>query len=291
MKVAVNKVDELTRELHIEVPQEKVTEIFAQVYEEMKKSAKIPGFRPGAAPRHILEKHHGELAREEVIKHLLPETYREALENEKLDVLSMPQITDVHMEGGNGLKYKATVEIKPSIEIKNYKKIKIKKRSNDVTDEDLTKSLEEVKKMRKVENIDEEFAHGLGFASLDELKNALKRQVGAQKESQNKMQFERDVIDHLYKHSKFSVPESLVSRRFQELKEDLKKYFDQAKLPKEEVEKKEKEFEPRLQEQALEQVKTFLLLDEIAKKENITHDDTMPTKVMEFLFKNAEWIT
>lgn len=290
MKVSVNKLNELTRELHIEIPQEKVTDTFNQVYEEIKKTAKIPGFRPGTAPRHILEKHHSALAREEVVKHLLPESYRQALENEKLDVLSLPEISDVHMEGGSGLRYKATVEIKPAIEIKNYKGIQIKKRSNEVTDDDINKTLDEVKKMRKVDVIDEAFAHGLGYASLDEFKNALRRQLGAQKESQNKMQYEQDVIDHLDKNTKFTVPPSLIKRRYEELKEDLRKYLEQNRLPKEEVEKREKEFEQRLQEQAREQVKTFLLLDEVAKKENIVRDDTMPTAAMEFLFKNAEWV-
>ena len=289
MKVAVNKVNELTRELNIEVPQDKVNDAFDQVYEEIKKTAKIPGFRPGTAPRNILEKHHAKLAREEVIKHLLPETYQQALEKEKLDVLTLPQVSDVDMEGGNGLRYKATVEIRPQIDIKEYKKIKIKKSSNEVSEEDMKKSFDEIKKMRKVEEINEEFAHGLGYAKLEDLNNALKRQLEAQKESQNKAQYERTVIDYLFKHSKFIVPESLVNRRYQELQEELKNYLAQSKMPQEEIQKKEKEFDQRLKEQAHEQVKTFLLLDEIAQREKIKRDDNMPTNVMEFLFKNAEW--
>lgn len=289
MKVAVNKVNELTRELQIEVPKETVSDTFAKVYEEIKKTAKIPGFRPGTAPRNILEKHHSALAREEVIKHLLPETYREALEKENLDVLSLPEISDVHMEGEGSLSYKAKVEIRPEIDLKNYKQIKITKRANDVSDEEFNKTIDEVKKMRKVEEINDDFAHGLGYASLDEFKNALKRQVAAQKEQQNKAQYEHDVIDYLFQHSKFIVPESLVHRRYHELQEDLRNYLSQNRMPKEEIEKKEKEFEKRLQEQAHEQVKTFLVLDEIAKREAIARDDNMPTKVMEFLFTNAQW--
>ena len=290
MKVAVKKVNELQRELQIEVPKERVEDTFNDVYAEIKKSAKIAGFRPGTAPRHILEKHHSGLAREEVIKHLLPLTYREAIEKEKFDTLSLPEVTDVKLDGVNGLSYKAKIEIRPTIEVKNYKKIKIKKRSNEVTDEDLDKALDSLKKMRKVDVIDENFAHGLGYASMDEFNNALKRQLGAQKESENKMQFEREVIDHLFKNSKFTTPESLVNRRYNELQRDLKNYLEQSRLPKEEIEKKEKEFDPKLKDQAQEQVKVFLVLDEIAKRENITRDDHMPNQVMEFLFKNAEWV-
>lgn len=288
MKVSLNKIDTLRRELHIEVGQEKVKEKFDQVYEEIKKNAKIPGFRPGTAPRHILEKHHSALAHEEVIKQLLPETYQEALKNENLDVISLPEITDVHLDS-SVLRYKAKVELRPEIEIKDYKKIKIKKHSNEVTDEELEKAQEAIKKARNLETINEDFAHGLGYAGLEEFKNALRRQLVSQKETDNKMLLENEVIDYLLKNSEFSVPESLIKRRFGELKQELKDYLSKNNLPTEEIEKKEKELEPKIQEQALQQVKVFLILDEIAKKEGIAIDDHMPQRVMEFLLKNADW--
>lgn len=288
MKVSVNKIDALKRELSIEVPQNKVKEKLDAVYEEIKKSAKIPGFRLGTAPRNILEKHHSKLAKEEVIKQLLPETYQDALKMENLDVISLPEITEVNLDS-NSLRYKAKVELRPEVEIKNYKKIKIKKKSNEVSNEELDKVLENIKQSRKIDSINEDFAHGLGYASLDEFKDALKRQLLAQKESENRMQLEREVIDHLLKNSQFIVPEFLVKKRFQELQEEVKEYFRNNRLPEAEIEKKEKELEPKLKAQAEEQVKVFLVLDEIAKKEGIKRDDNMPNGVMEFLFKNADW--
>ncbi|MFH1622064.1 MAG: trigger factor [Candidatus Omnitrophota bacterium] len=288
MKVVVNKKDSLKREIEIEVPQDRVKGAFEAVYEQIKKEAKIPGFRPGTAPRNILEKHHSKLAHEEVIRQLLPETYQEALKKENLDVISLPEVTEVNLDT-NSLRYKATVEIRPEIEIKSYKEIKIKKKSNEVDDQDLEKALENIKKARKLESINEEFAHGLGYGSLDEFRSSLKRQLIAQKETDNRAQLEKEVIDHLLKNSKFNIPQSLVDKRFHELEHDLKDYFSKSNLPKEELEKKEKEFEPKLKEQAEEQVKVFLVLDEIAKRESIERDDHMPNKVIEFLFKNADW--
>jgi trigger factor len=288
MKVNVSKKDALKRELEIEIPQDMVKKKFDDVYEQIKKEAKIPGFRPGTVPRNLLEKHHSKLAHEEVIRQLLPETYQEALKQENLDVISLPEVTDVNLDS-NSLKYKAMVEIRPEIEVKNYKKIKIQKKSNEVSSEDLDKTLESIKTSRKIDAINEEFAHGLGYASLAEFKDSLKRQLAAQKESDNRMQLERDVIEHLLKSSKFSVPQSLVEKRFHELQHDLKEYLSNNNLPKEEIEKKEKEFEPKIRAQAEEQIKVFLVLDEIAKLEGIERDDHMPNKVMEFLFKNADW--
>ncbi|MDD5617834.1 MAG: hypothetical protein PHG69_01965, partial [Candidatus Omnitrophica bacterium] len=137
---------------------------------------------------------------------------------------------------------------------------------------------------------DDNFAHGLGYTNLNEFKDALRRQLAIQKEQENRMQLEKEVIGHLLASAKFSVPGSLVERRFDEMKHSLKEYLENNKLPKEEIEKKEKELEPKLKEQAEQEVKVFLVLDEIAKLEKITRDEQMPQRVMEFLFKEAEWI-
>lgn len=288
MKITVNKLDGLKRVLDIEVPETKVKETFSQVYEQIKKEAKVPGFRPGTAPRNLLEKQFSKVAHEEVIKHLLPETYHEALEKEKLDVVSLPEVSEVNLTGSS-LKYKATVELRPKIEVGNYSKIKIQKRSNEVTEEELNKAFDEVKKLRKVETLDDAFAHGLGYANLEELKGAFKSQLAIQKESANRAQLERDVINHLLKNSKFEVPQTLVERRIHEMQHEIKEQLEQSRMSKEDKEKKEKELEPKIKEQSEEQVKVFLILDEIAIREKIDRDDNMPNKVMEFLFKNADW--
>ncbi|MDZ4242556.1 MAG: trigger factor family protein, partial [Candidatus Omnitrophota bacterium] len=73
MKVSVKKVDSLRRELKFEIPRDRVSKKLEEIYAELGKVAKIRGFRPGKAPRHLLEQHHGPLAREEMLKKLIPE--------------------------------------------------------------------------------------------------------------------------------------------------------------------------------------------------------------------------
>ncbi|MDD5618082.1 MAG: trigger factor, partial [Candidatus Omnitrophica bacterium] len=221
MKIKVSKLDNLKRILEIEVGPDKVKAKFDAVYEEIKNNVKIPGFRPGTAPRNILEKHHSKLAHEEVLKRLLPESYHDALHQENIDAVSLPEVTDISLDN-NGLKYKATLEIRPDIEVKDYKKIKIKKKSNETNEEDLNKALDNVKQARKLEAIDDNFAHGLGYTNLNEFKDALRRQLAIQKEQENRMQLEKEVIDHLLANVKFSIPGSLVERRFDEMKHSLK---------------------------------------------------------------------
>jgi len=288
MKVAVKKIDKIQRVLEIDIPAERVNKKFDEVYEDIKKEAKIPGFRPGTAPRNLLEKHHAQFAHEEVLKRLLPETYQEALQQEKLDVLSMPEISEVSLTSG-ALTYKATVEIKPEITIKSYKKISVKRTSAEVTDEDVKKFLEEIKKARKLEKIDDSLAKGFGYGSLAELKEAVKRQLIAQKEADSKAHLEEQIITHLLKNSEFTVPQSLVNKRSAELQKETEQYLRNNRLSEDDVKKKLEEFKDRLKKQAEEQVKVFLILDEIATKENLQRDDQMPKRAIEFLLQNAEW--
>ena len=116
MKIEVKKTEQGKRELAIEVSGEVVSKKFDHIYNEIAKEAKIPGFRPGKAPRDLLEKHYSSLAHEEVLKNLIPEVYGQAIDAEKLEVVDLPQISVVKLERDK-LSFTATVEIKPEIRI------------------------------------------------------------------------------------------------------------------------------------------------------------------------------
>ena len=94
MKVEVKKIDATKRELRFEIPQERVSKKLEEVYEDIGKVAKIKGYRPGKAPRSVVETHHGSLAREETLKKIIPEVYREGIEQEKIEPLDLPEIME-----------------------------------------------------------------------------------------------------------------------------------------------------------------------------------------------------
>jgi len=75
----------------------------------------------GKTGQSLFQKYHSGAAREEVIKQLLPETYQDALKMENLDAVALPEITDVNLDSVS-LRYKAKIELRPDIEVKNYKK-------------------------------------------------------------------------------------------------------------------------------------------------------------------------
>jgi len=122
MKTEIKKLEGMKRELNIEVSGEVVKSKFEDVFVKISKSAKVAGFRPGHAPRDILEKHYASSAHEQVLKELVPDIYHEAIHKEGLDVVDYPQITDVKLDREK-LAFKATFEISPEIEVRDYKGI------------------------------------------------------------------------------------------------------------------------------------------------------------------------
>src|SRR5208283_3593657 len=132
MKVEVKKVDALKREMKFEIPREKVTEAMDSVYNEIGKHAKVKGFRPGKVPRHILVTSHGQLAKDETIKKIIPQAYHEGLSQHQLDPIDLPEITEVDLKDGE-LSFTATLDIRPQIKISNYKGISVERKKSEVT--------------------------------------------------------------------------------------------------------------------------------------------------------------
>ena len=294
MKVEVKKVDALRRELSIEVPRERVTAAMDEIYKEIGKYAKVKGFRPGKVPRDLLISSHGKMAHEETIKKLIPAAYHEGITKEQLNPIDLPEISDVALKDGI-LTFKATLDIRPEIKTGDYKGIKVTPLSIKVTEEDINKTLEFFKKGRgdgKEVTIDDAFAHGMGFPSLEEFKKALTRQLEFDKDRQNRIELENQIVDHLLKHAKLVVPQSLVKRQFEyRLNETLRRLKSQG-MGEEELKKKEEAIAKDLNEVVERDVKVFLVLEEIAKLERIeatSKEDSLPVKVMELLLKEAKW--
>ena len=293
MKVEVKKVDALKRELKFEVEREKVTEAMDNVYNEIGKHAKIKGFRPGKVPRHILVNSHGQLAKDETIKKIIPQAYHEGLAQHQLNPIDMPEISEVDLKDGV-LTFTATLDIHPEVTISKYKGIDIERKKSEVSDEEVNKTLEFFKKGRgdSEVTIDDAFAKGMGFPSLEEFKKALKHQLESDKDRNNRMDIENQIVEELIKNAKLIVPQSLVKRQLNyRLGEALKRLKSQG-VKEEELKVKEEEIRKQLEPAVEREVRIFLILDEIAKLENITitdQNDSVPGKVMEFLLKEANW--
>lgn len=288
MKVEVKKTQDSKREINIEVNGEIVKNKFEDAFKHIGESARVKGFRPGHVPRELLEKHYSADAHQLVLKELIPDLYHQAIEKEGIDAIEMPQISEVKLNR-DLLSFRATVETSPVIEIKHYKGIKLNYEKVTVSQDEIKRSLDTLKESRKIDSIDGSFARGLGYPDLETLEKAIERQLVMQKENQQRQSAEEGVIEAITKDLNFKLPQSLVNRQLQDLvrqgKLDLVLKGINADKIKEEETRLSAEFEP----QARRQVKVYLVLAEIAKKEKIPLDDQMPQKVIELLLKEADW--
>ena len=293
MKVEVKKIDVTKRELKFEIPRERVAQKLNEVYSDLGKVAKIKGFRPGKAPRHVLEAQHSDLAREETVKKLIPEVYREGIEQEKLEPLDMPEILDVDFKDGI-IRFTAKLDIKPDVKVKDYKGIKVKRKSNQVTDEEIDKTLEYIKKGQGKDKeivLDDAWARGSGYPNLEEFKEFLVRQMEMDKDRQNRMDVENQIVEALLKNASVTAPASLVKRQLEHRISETKHRLRQQGLPEEQLNQQDEQLRKELEKPVEKDVQVYLVLDKIAELEKITvnEGESLSHKVMEFLLKEADW--
>ena len=106
-------------------------------------------FRPGKAPRHLVEKHVGtERVFEEAIKIAIPETLFKAVEQEKIEAIGQPMITPQKIATGNDFVYKATLAVLPEFELPDYSKIKVARKPVKAEDKEVDKVLADLRKSR-----------------------------------------------------------------------------------------------------------------------------------------------
>lgn len=288
MKTEVKKLDSTKCEINVAVSGELVKNKFEEVFAQIAKEAKVPGFRPGKAPRDVLEKHYAASVQEQVLKELVPDVYNQAIEAEKLDVIELPQIADVKLDRSS-LSFKATVEVTPEIAVKNYKQQLIKYKVVSVSSDEVKRQIDSVKESRKAETLDDKFSRSLGYPNFSELEKAVERQIFITKENQERQRIENELIENITRGLEFKLPAGLVERQTQDMLRQTKIDLAMKGLPRNKIDEQEKLLLEGIQPEAKKQVKVYLVLSQIAKKENIVIDDHMPRKVMEFLLREADW--
>ncbi|MBI5393814.1 MAG: trigger factor [Verrucomicrobia bacterium] len=151
------------RLLKIEVPTADVDKEFGLVAQEYTRYARLPGFRPGRAPRPLVEKRFTAEIEQEVQKSLIPKAYREAIRMQSLQPVGLPEIKDVQFGRGQPLAFTAELETAPDFALPDYKGIAVTKMPVTVTDEDVDKAVQALAAQR-AELVD---ATGRGLAMED----------------------------------------------------------------------------------------------------------------------------
>lgn len=141
--VELEEIGRCKRRIRLTVPSDEVEKEFDATYREVRDTAQIPGFRPGKAPRHIVEMRMGKAFRETVLSRIQRQTVGQVVVDRKLKPVSVPQFENVSYERGKPFTFDATMEVMPDITLPEYKGIKIERREPDpVTDAEVEEELD-----------------------------------------------------------------------------------------------------------------------------------------------------
>ena len=146
MQVTVKDVSGVKKVLHVEVPEDTVTRELDNAYKQLKKTAKVKGFRPGKTPRSVLERMFKKDVHNDVTSKLLQDSFMEALKETDLNIVGNPKIDPPQLDEKGPYKYDATIEIKPDMDKIDVTGLALKKALYQITDEEMDAQLQMLQK-------------------------------------------------------------------------------------------------------------------------------------------------
>ncbi|MFI5315107.1 MAG: trigger factor [Myxococcota bacterium] len=157
MNVSVEETGPVERRLHVEIPTTDVDAAFEAYFREMRRSAHIKGFRPGKAPREVLEKYFGERASGEVLQRLVEESLGKAIADANLDLLGEPRLMPGEPpKPGARFAYDAEVDVRPVIEISKVRGLEVTRPSLPVPEQNPVEAHLEELRQKQAQLIEEE---------------------------------------------------------------------------------------------------------------------------------------
>lgn len=163
MSLQVEKLENNTAKLTIEVPAEEVEKAIESAYQKSKSKFSIPGFRKGKVPRKMIEKMYGVgVFYEDAVNSMIPGAYADAATESELEIVAQPEIDIVQIEAGKPFIFTAEVVLKPEVELGKYKGIEVEAKDTTVTDEEVDAELAKVQEQnsRLVAADDKEVENG-----------------------------------------------------------------------------------------------------------------------------------
>jgi trigger factor len=144
VKVSTEKLEKSRIALDVEVEPEQLEKSMDRAYRRLVARTPIPGFRPGKAPRHMFERYVGRARLlQEAIDILVPEVYSQALVEQQVEAIGQPEIEVTQLEPA--VAFKATVPVKPTIELGDFAKLSFTRDSAEVTEEKIGEVIENLR--------------------------------------------------------------------------------------------------------------------------------------------------
>lgn len=145
MNVEVENLDKVRKKVQVILPEERVGELREAIYEELRRKAKIKGFRPGKVPKSIISSYYKDYIDEELQTRMVQSTMGEALSSAKVDPITEPVVNFIDQDGRHG--YELECEVVPEIELPPYKGVEVEVEAINVTEEDVEKRIDGLQHM------------------------------------------------------------------------------------------------------------------------------------------------
>ena len=147
MQVTTEAVSGVSRRLNVSVPTSRVNEQFEARLKRTAKTVKINGFRPGKVPLNVVRREYGAGIYQEVVNDIIRDTVFEAIQQEKINAVGMPNIEKVENKD-DALVYEATVEVYPEVEVKTFADLEVERKASEINDKDVDTMIENLQKQR-----------------------------------------------------------------------------------------------------------------------------------------------
>ena len=142
MTFTLETLDSCRRALRVEVPVERLAPRLEASFRELGRTARIPGFRPGKVPRAVLERRFRDHVRDEVLRQAIPEHFAEAVREAQVAPVGPPTVDEVTWNEGEPLRFRAIVEVRPSVTVKDYLGVPLAREKVQVDEAEVDRALE-----------------------------------------------------------------------------------------------------------------------------------------------------
>lgn len=145
IQVSIETTGQLERRMNVVVPSKRVEDEMKKRLQKLTQTARIEGFRPGKVPMNLISQRYGDAVRHEVMEAMLKISMNEALSQENLVPATIPVIQSMEMEKDNSLRYAATFEIFPEVQVQDISDIRLEKEIVDIAESDVDTVLEQIR--------------------------------------------------------------------------------------------------------------------------------------------------
>jgi trigger factor len=142
MKVTISELNSVKRGMEVEIPPEVVATELEKAYENYRRSVRIPGFRKGRIPLAIVKQRYAKQVEGEVLSGLIEEYAHRALDENRIHPIHRPVLDEYDYRQGESLVFRTTFEVRPALEIRDYRGIPVTRREPKITEEMVEENLE-----------------------------------------------------------------------------------------------------------------------------------------------------